>query len=397
MEVYRMGLKRVRYVTIIVLIFTAMFIAGCGKEDSSTKIGEIVDADYILTLSVATYRDGEFVQEIINIDTASGESTLIASDKGTYAAPVWSPDGAQLAYSSGTGLEGEKQCIRIIDGSGNELKVIPDLGGDETVVGWSKDGKKLLVQGFMQDEIYYTMFYIVDINSGEAELVGDFREDSFESIQYAEWSPDEKYVIFSAANDEGMSSIYKLDVSDGSLAVMTQGYYDDIPKWSPDGKHIMFTRLREERVGNNDIDEEYNPSIDIWITDVDGNEFKCIANEELTDHLDAVWSPDGKSIVFLRSPKNADGQNELVLYSIESGEEKVLTTGGEYKYIPTISPDGKKVAFASFDDNNMEEMPEQGFDSHVYVLDIEKGKQKKLSTFTGDIYTLEWGGVESVD
>ena len=373
-----------------------IIVTGCNKEDSSTGIGEIIDTDHILTLSLAAYRDDDYVQEIINIDMATGESTLIATDEGMYAAPLWSPDGTQLAYSSGTGIEAGKQAIRIIDKTGNELKVLPDLGGDETVIGWSKDGKKLLVQGLIQDEVYYTMFYIVDIESGEAKLVGDFREDNFESVQYAEWSPDEKHVIFAAADGEGMSSIYKLDVSDGSLIAMTQGYYDDTPKWSPDGEYMMFTRLREEDPSKSK-EGEYNPSIDIWIADADGNEFKCIAKGEFTDHLDAVWSPDGKNIVFIRSPKDVRAQNELVLHSIESGEEKVLMRGKEYKYIPVVSPDSKTVAFVSFDGSDEEEMPEQGFDSSIYIVDIETGKLKKLSTFTGDIYTLEWGGVGSVD
>ena len=391
-----MSRKKLRNVTIVTLIIMGIFITGCNKGDSSTGIGQIVDTEHILTLSLAAYRDNDYVQEIINIDRATGESTLIVTDEGMYAAPIWSPDGTQLAYSSGTGVEDEKQCIRIVDSTGNELKTLPDLGGDEIVIGWSKDGKKLLVQGLIQDEVYYTMFYIVDIESGEAELVGDFREDNFESVQYAEWSPDEKYVIFAAADGEGMSSIYRLDVSDGSLVAMTQGYYDDTPKWSPDGQYVMFTRLREEDSAKSK-EGEYNPSIDIWIADADGNEFKCMAKGEFTDHLDAVWSPDGKHIVFIRSPKDIRAQNELVLYSIESGEEKVLKRGKEYKYIPVISPDGKTVAFASFDGSDEGEMPEQGFDSSIYIVDIDTGKLKKLSTFTGDIYTLEWGGVGSAD
>jgi len=248
----------------------------------------------------------------------------------------------------------EKQCVRIVDRSGNELKVLPDLGGDEVVVGWSKDGKSLLLQGLMQDEIYYDMFYFMDINSGEAKVVGDFREDDFESIQYAEWSPDERYVLFSALDGKGMSSIYRLDMTDGSLKTITQGYHDEEPKWSPDGKYITFMRLREE---------ESNPSIDIWYADADGNEFKCITKGESDTHLEATWSPDGKKIAFLRSNRDADAKNELVLYSIESGEERVLVKDEEYKYLPVFSPDGKEVAFVSFEGDGTEEMPEQGVDN----------------------------------
>lgn len=379
--------KKILIIACIVLIFICA--VSCSKDEVS-KDQELSDSAPTgeLTISLAMYSDDDFMQEIHSIDISSEESTVIATDHGVYTAPKLSHDGTKIAYSSGTDTMDGSQCIKIIDSSGKELKSLPDLGGNETVIGWSRDDKEILVQSLVQDDIYFTMFYIMDVETGEARLVGDFREDVFKAIQSAQWSPDEKHVIFSATDEMGSSSIYRLNVSDGSLSTFTQGYYDDFPRWSPDGEHIMFLRIREECSADS---EDYNPCIDIWLADAEGEEFKCIARDESTDHTDIAWSPDGKDIVFIKSSKEVtDYDNELVLYNLESEEAKVLIEGEGYKYIPVFSPDGKYIAFGSFIGDPSQEVPDEGFDNHVYIMDIKEGKAQKICTITGDIYTLEW-------
>ena len=101
---------------------------------------------------------------------------------------------------------------------------------------------------------------------------------------------------------------------------------------SPDGKSVAATRLDE----NNDI----------WIYDAErglANRFTVSREVE----RDAVWTPDGKSIVY-RS--NAKGSFDLYRKAADgTGIEELLHADGAPKIASSVSPDGDSVLFYRID------------------------------------------------
>lgn len=109
-----------------------------------------------------------------------------------------------------------------------------------------------------------------------------------------------------------------------------------------DGSKVVFTVTSIEPDGGSKL--EYKYVSQVWIVNTDGN----AAPKQLTTAKEgssqAVFSPDGKQIVFVRS---VDGKAQLFLLSLEGGEAVQIS---KYKYgagNPKWSPDGKQILFAA--------------------------------------------------
>ncbi|MBL0336570.1 MAG: S9 family peptidase [Chitinophagaceae bacterium] len=110
---------------------------------------------------------------------------------------------------------------------------------------------------------------------------------------------------------------------------------------SPDGSLAVFTVNAIEPDGESKT--EYKYTNQIWIAKTDGSS----APRQLTGKdggSQAVFSPDGKQIAFVRS---ADNKPQVFLISLDGGEALQLT---KFRYGaggPQWSPDGKRILFAA--------------------------------------------------
>ncbi|MDA8762109.1 amidohydrolase family protein [Flavobacteriaceae bacterium] len=183
-------------------------------------------------------------------------------------------------------------------------------------------------------------------------------------------SPDGKTIVFDMLGD-----IYTMPVTGGKAKALRTGLAFEVqPRYSPDGTYISFTSDAEG--GNN-----------IWVMTADGQNAKAITNEKYRLLNNAVWTPDGKSLVARKhyTSERSVGAGEMWQYPlVGSAGLQITKRKNDQQDVndPSISPDGKFLYYA-------EDMYPGGFfqynkdpNSQIYVIkqyDFTTGKTKIIT------------------
>ncbi|MFO8156212.1 MAG: Tol-Pal system beta propeller repeat protein TolB [Thiohalospira sp.] len=153
---------------------------------------------------------------------------------------------------------------------------------------------------------------------------------SDEPLMSPDWSPEGEQLAYVSFESGRSSQVFVQDVGTGerqSVAAF-QGI-NGAPAWSPDGERLAITLSRGG-----------NP--DIYLINADGSGDA----EQLTNHFgidtEPVWSPDGEHIYFT---SNRGGGPQIYRVSANGGEAERITYEGNYNASPTISDDGRLLAF----------------------------------------------------
>ena len=212
------------------------------------------------------------------------------------------------------------------------------------------------------------------------------------------WSPDGRQIAFTTRREgDEVSQVYVLNIADGGEAVRITSLSTGArsPQWRPDGKALLFVST----VYPGAADDEANKKIaaerkaqkyrarvyekfpirnwDKWLEDTRAHLFvqdaqpgakakDLLAGTQLVsergfagrvsdsgEELDAVWAPEGDSIVFVASTNRdraayADTNTSLFKVAASGGEPVRLTTSEDSFGRPMFRPDGKAL-YASFE------------------------------------------------
>ncbi len=165
-----------------------------------------------------------------------------------------------------------------------------------------------------------------------------------DSILYSDISTDGKKLIYTKQS-EGSLDLW-IRSADPSVIILPEKVTSDrsdefYPVISPDGASIAYVGTAHDSKG------------DIYLLDIT-NKYSDplrLTGRETMDSAPA-FSPDGKTLFFHRSASAGERPHIVSLDLTQEGRKPVIIdTGGDASF-PSPSPDGKKIAFVSFRDDN---------------------------------------------
>jgi Tol biopolymer transport system component len=173
-----------------------------------------------------TDSDGENVDVWIH-DATTGAKRRFTFTPSLDQAPVWSPDGKQIIYSSNQGL-GWKLYRKNSDGASPEDAV---AGFDSILASawdWSPDGDNVLVRKLNQ-------LWVLSLKDRSLKPLFE----SSWTIKNARFSPNGRWIAY-ASNESGKMEVYVAPFPPGSGKWQVSSSGGQEPVWRRDGKELFF-------------------------------------------------------------------------------------------------------------------------------------------------------------
>ncbi len=269
---------------------------------------------------------------IWKVDSKGGQAEQVTASAGYHAHPAWSPDGASIAYISGSNPRGR----------------------------FAKIAGRLMV---------------VDVSSGREREIKTPRQ----TLGTPAWSPDSKKIVVGVEGIGGVL-LHEVDVAGGAVRPIetrpqgnnpTMMYRDSYRRlgrwmeagWSPDGKEVFYAGDRQG-------------SPQLWSLPAGGPDFYI--RKPLTPYthddivnLDGVTALPSGDIVYSADLINGAGNFELYRIPADGGEPAALTETPRHELTPAASPDGKSIAFSSNQFGNIDlfVMPADGGGARHVAID----------------------------
>jgi TolB protein len=272
-----------------------------------------------------------------NSTREDGGMTLDIQLSGSLQNPAFSPDGNSIVFTRfRNGYNEEPADLFIFNLQSGQLDtLVSDGSGNVNLPGatWNDVINSIV---FSSSRDPHDEIYLIPENgtTGDEEKITS-RTDT---VAYEpSLSPDGQWVVFESheldVEDNGIITKFKIDGSSAYIELTSSTDDCRQPNWSPNGDKILYQKFASGQW-------------DIWIMDTDGtNEFKVTQGEG--DKTDACFTQDGQYIIF-----STDFDLELAnIYRIPitGGTPQRLSYYSGYDGAPSISSDGTKIIFESFD------------------------------------------------
>lgn len=345
-----------------------------------------------------------------SIPFGGGAGTQLTDALVEAARPDFSPRGDRVAFQA---YKGGTFHIWTIRPNGSDLRQITFGHGDDREPRMSPDGTKV---AFASDRAFAGSYdiWVADLSTGALTQWTRSPADEFEPA----WSPDGREIAFVSGTGANGTTIQARDAAGNQrvLATAATGTRVNSPSWSPDGAKIAYLQFASNKsnllvngaqVGaSNDVFPFFPQwlSNDALLYTADGKirattlssgatreipfqvafalhrpsyrhkRFDLSSGESrrVLGIVGPTLSPDGKRVAF-------EALNQI--WVMEIGDQpKAVTRGLYYKCDPAWSPDGTRLAYASDKNGTMD----------LYVLDWRSGAEKRVTAIVGAEVSPAW-------
>ena len=266
---------------------------------------------------------------------------------------AWSPDGRRIAFEGG---RFSREQIYVMDADGSNRRQVTSeryCGRDPA---WAERGERIVFLAC----------------SGPTSLMS-IRWDGTDRRPIASNSPGEDFDYQPAVARDGTRLVFTRTVSDTNRTELWIAHADgrearrlvrDAAQgvWSPNGRRIAFVH-GPHFGGNDDVGYGFAGGPKVSVMNADGTGLRHLTPQPETQYggvapfagwrwtqggiriLGLSWSPDGRSIAY--SHRVERRQPDIAMTGGRRGLRR-LTANRRIETEPTLSPDGRHVAFVSF-------------------------------------------------
>lgn len=260
------------------------------------------DGSRIAWSVVTLDKDEDIYRSAIWVADADGGNTYqLTAGTARDSAPVWSPDGTRIAFSSNRPLARKPKALE-----SDESEKKP------TSTSKSKETGKSPAQ-----------VWIVSVNGGEATQA----TDHINGASSPSWSPCGKKLVVVAQDDVPKDAAWLAPTSVGPVAdervVNNLRYRFDARGWLERYAHL-------------------------WLVDLTTNAMTQLTDGDVNDS-EPAWSPDGSLIAFAgnrRDDRHSLGAQTILTIAPDGGDPTVVAPDDAQFGSPAWSPDGSLIAFA---------------------------------------------------
>ena len=189
-------------------------------------------------------------------------------------------------------------------------------------------------------------------------MASEFVRLTYDPVEHSQpaLSPDGQTVVC-ISNWGDQPDVVSLPVGGGQPVHLTQtpSAQEDTPVFSPDGLTVAFA---------SDRDGDWS----IYLMNADGSNVRpALSGHAGTDEVHPAFTPDGTVLVF--SSNRADGNWDIYSAAISTSTWTRLTTHQAADRFPTLSADGRMIAFRSERDGN----------SEIYLMDADGSNLRRVT------------------
>lgn len=184
--------------------------------------------------------------EIFTVPVENGDTrNLTRSSDAADRAPLWSPDGSQIAWFSDAGGQGYGLMLAAQDGLSEPRRISigeSKMAWEQT---WSPDGKYI---AFVDNDVRVR---VIELSTEKITTVDTGGNNLERGSMGLTWSPDSRWLAYSKTAPNSLRRITVWSAEKGTVQPLTDPLADATsPAWDRDARHLYFLASTDVALGS---------------------------------------------------------------------------------------------------------------------------------------------------